>query len=165
MITHDQQRHHSSVAEPAAPIAATSTPAAFTPAQIDPLSSLALQHALPGLLGAFDEPLMLAAFQAALFEPNQSGIIVTQCELDQATYLPDPGCIVRYLLTIQDDQGDAQQVFVSGRLFPDQPACEAYIHDRLLPLVAQLAGREEIARFAKPVSRIEALHMALHAFP
>lgn len=54
---------------------------------------------------------------------------------------------------------------MSGRLFPDQPACEAYIHDHLLPLVAQLAGREEIALFAQPVSVIPALHMALHVFP
>jgi hypothetical protein len=50
-------------------------------------------------------------------------------------------------------------------LFPDQPACEAYIHDHLMPLVAQLAGREEIALFAQPVSMIAALHMALYIFP
>jgi hypothetical protein len=109
MITYDQQRHHSGVAEQAAssvePIAGVL--AALTPAQIDPLPNLALQQALPGLLGAFDEPLMQVALQSALFEPQQAGITITQCELDQATDLPDPGCIIRYLLTIQDDQGGA----------------------------------------------------------
>lgn len=54
---------------------------------------------------------------------------------------------------------------MSGRLFPDQPACEAYAHNHLLPLVAQLAGREEIALFTQPVGMIAALHMALYAFP
>src|SRR5688572_15987443 len=104
MITHDQQRYHSGVAEQAAPSVApiAGVPPALTPAQIDPLSNLALQQALPGLLAAFDEPLMQVALQSALFEPQQTGIAITQCEIDQATYLPDPGCIIRYLLTIQD---------------------------------------------------------------
>jgi len=164
MITHNQQRHPSRVVEQAAPSAGVSAP--LTAAQLDPLSSLALQQALPGLLAAFDEPLMRVALQSALFEPNQSGITITQCELDQATYLPDPSCIIRYLLTIQDNQGGAQrQVLVSGRLFADQPACETYIHDYLQPLVAQLAGRAELAMFTQPVGRIAALHMALHTFP
>jgi hypothetical protein len=162
MITQEQQRNYSSIVEPDV---LSIAPAALTAAQIDPQLSLALQHALPGLLAAFDEPLMRAALQSALFEPDQAGIAITQCELDQATYLPDPGCIIRYMLTIQDDQGTERQVLVSGRLFPDQPACTAYVRDHLLPLVARLVGREEIAVFARPVGVIAALHMAVHAFP
>lgn len=100
MITHDQQRLLSGVAEQAGSMA--SVPAALPAAQIDPQASLALQQALPGLLAAFDQLRMREALQSALFEPNQSSIAVTHCELDQATYLPGPGCIIRYLLTIED---------------------------------------------------------------
>jgi hypothetical protein len=163
MITHEQQRQHSSVAEPAATSIA---PSQLTEAQIDPQSSLALQQALPGLLAAFDETLMLASLQSALFDSGQPGARITQCELDQATFLPDPSCITRYLLTIQDDQAGAQrQVLVSGQLFSDQSSCEAYIEDHLMPLVAQLAGREETNLLATPVGTIAALHMAVFAYP
>jgi hypothetical protein len=163
MISQEQQRNHSIVTTQAA---LSIAPAALTLAQVDPQSSLVLQQALPGLLAAFDEPLMLVALQSALFGTGESGMVITQCDLDQATYLPDPGCIIRYLLTIQHDHDGVQrQVLVSGRLFPDQPACEAHIRDRLMPLVAQLAGREEIAMFARPVGTIASLHMAVHAYP
>jgi aminoglycoside phosphotransferase (APT) family kinase protein len=156
MITQEQQR--TSVAMPRI------VPAALTTAQIDPMSSLALQQALPGLQAALDEPFMQVALEAALFEPDRA-VVITQCELDQATYLPDPGCIMRYLLTIQDQQAGDRQVLVSGRLFPDQLTCEAYIHNHLLPLVPQLAGREELAGFARLVGVIAALHMAVYVFP
>jgi hypothetical protein len=162
MITQKQQRNHTSVAMPATPHIA---PAALTAAEIDPVASLALQHALPGLKAAFDEPFMQRALQSALFEPDGAQVVITQCELDQATYLPDPGCIMRYLLTIHDRQGAERQVLVSGRLFPDQPACEEHIHHQLLPLAPQLAGREEVAGFAQLVGTVEALHMAVYAFP
>jgi hypothetical protein len=69
------------------------------------------------------------------------------------------------MLTIRDDQGGEHQALVSGRLFPDQAACDAYARDHLLPLVARLNGREELALFAHPVGVIAALHMAVHAFP
>jgi len=148
------------------PSIAASAPANLTEAQIDPRSSLALQQALPGLLAAFDESLMRVSLQSALLGTDRPGAAIAGCELDQATYLPDPGCILRYLLTIQDDQAGAQrQVLVSGRLFPDQPACEAYVEDHLMPLVAQLAGREEIDLLATPVGMVESLHMAVFAFP
>jgi hypothetical protein len=170
MITQDQQLQHSIVAEQVAPSLApsiaASDPATLTEAQLDPQSSLALQQALPGLLAAFDESRMRVSLQSALLDPDRPAVAIAECELDQATFLPDPGCILRYLLTIEDDQAGAQrQVLVSGRLFPDQPACEAYVKDHLVPLAAQLAGREEIELLATPVGMVEALHMAVFAFP
>jgi hypothetical protein len=161
-----QDKPHKQAAA-AAPSAANSSPAGdLTEAQIDPLASLALQQALPGLVAAFDEPLMRVRLQAALFGAAESHITIERCELDQATYLADPSCVIRYLLTLRDDtSGDTRDALVSGRLFPDQRACDAYSRDRLSPLVAQMAGREEIAVFDAPASAIEALHMAVYAFP
>jgi hypothetical protein len=109
---------------------------------------------------------MRESLQSALFDPSQAGVTITQCEVDQATYLPDPSCIIRYMLTIHDQASSQQrQVLVSARLFPDQPACDAYVRYQLMPLVAQLDGREEISMFARPVGALAALHMAVHAFP
>jgi hypothetical protein len=150
-----------------APTAGSTAPLGpLTEAQIDPHVSAALRQALPGLTAAFDEQLMLAYLGTALFEPERSAATIERCEVDQATYLPDPSCIIRYLLTLRDGaSGETRELLVSGRLFPDQVACEAYARERLSPLVARVAGREEIAVFTTPIATIGSLHMAVHAFP
>jgi hypothetical protein len=140
--------------------------AALTEAQLDPLASPALRHALPGLVGAFDEQLMREALQAALFGPSRPDLTIERCEIEQATYVPDPCCIIRYVLTLRDSASDtSHELLVSGQVFPNQDACAAYVRAGLGPLVARMAGREEIALFATPVGTIDALHMAVFAFP
>jgi len=146
--------------------AASVVPAALTEAQLDPLASPALRQALPGVVGAFDEQLVQAALQSALFGPSRPNLTIERCEIDQATYVPDPCCIIRYLLTLRDSASDtSHELLVSGHVFPDQDACAAYVRDGLSPLVARMAEREEIALFAAPVAMIDALHMAVYAFP
>lgn len=141
-------------------------PVALTIAQLDPLESPLLRQILPGLASALDEQLIAAALQAMLFGAARPQLTIERCEIDQATYIPDPCCIIRYLLTVRDSaSGASHQLLVSGQVFPNQDACAAYARDGLSPLVARMAGRDEIALLATPVGTIDALHMAVFAFP
>jgi hypothetical protein len=147
-------------------VASAVAPFGLTERQLDPLNNPALKQELPGITAAFDEKNMRMALQAALFEPNSVLRTVERCEVDQATYVPGECVILRYILSLKDRQSNQiQDVLLSGRLFPNQPACDAYIQERLLPLVAEMTGRDEIAPFARPVVAIEDLHMAVHAWP
>jgi hypothetical protein len=138
----------------------------LTETQLDPLKSPLLRQMLPGLAGALDEQLLGVALQAALFGPTRPNLTIERCEIDQATFVPDPCCIIRYLLTVRDSaSGASHELLVSGQVFPNQDACVAYVRDGLSALVARMAGREEIALFAAPVGTIDALHMAVFAFP
>jgi hypothetical protein len=138
----------------------------LTEHQLDPLNNPALKHELPGLTAAFDEQHMRVALQATLFEPNSVLRTIERCEVDQATYVPGECVILRYILSLKDRQtNQSQDVLVSGRLFPNQPVCNAYIQERLWPLVADITGRDGSAPFAVPVATIEELHMAVHVWP
>jgi hypothetical protein len=134
--------------------------------ELDPLQSPLLQQELPGLTAAFDERTMQAALQATLFDPQRPRATIEQCEVEQATYVPGECVILRYRLVLQDGpSGQMQEALVSGRLFSNQPACEMYTTERLLPLAAEVLGRIEIALFDMPVATIPKLHMAVHAWP
>jgi aminoglycoside phosphotransferase (APT) family kinase protein len=131
-----------------------------------PLDSLILQQALPGLRGAFDEPVMQRYLERALFDPKHTTYLIEACELDQATYVPGPCCILRYSLTLREStSGQTQVVLVSGRLLPDEASCATYLRDSLMPLAERAAGREELAPFATPVAIIAPLAMVVHAYP
>ncbi|MBK9712678.1 MAG: phosphotransferase [Kouleothrix sp.] len=172
MATHNGRQSLASTAEhsataraihTAAPLAA---PAQLSEGQLDLLHSHALQQELPGLALAFDEPLMQAALQGALFDTLRPRATIEGCEVEQATYVPGECVILRYTLTIRDAQsGQAREALVSGRLFPSRAACDAYAAERLQPLVGAVADRDEVALFDAPVGVIADLHMALHAWP
>jgi hypothetical protein len=148
------------------PLAPPVWSARLTESQLDPLSSAALQHDFPGLTAAFDEQAMKATLQTALFDRAHPKATIERCELDQATYIPEECCVMRYLLTLKDSaSGQVQEALVSGRLCSNRPDCAEYTDKQLLPLVELMAGREEIAPFDTPVTSIESLHMAVHAFP
>jgi hypothetical protein len=134
--------------------------------QLDPQSSAVLQQDFLGLTAAFDEQAMTAALQTALFDQTHPKATIERCEVDQATYVLGESCVLRYLLTLKDSaSGQMQEVLVSGRLFSDRSDCAEYTSKQLLPLVEQMAGREEIEPFDTPVAAIAPLHMAVYAFP
>ena len=150
----------------ASPLAPPVWSVRLTESQLDPLHSATLQQDLPGLAAAFDELAMKAALQAALFDQARPKATIESLELDQATYIPDECCVLRYLLTLKDSaNGQTRDVLVSGRVLPSQQACADYANTSLMPLVELMAGREEIASFDTPVAAVEPLHMAVHAFP
>lgn len=156
----------STVEAHAAPVAPPAAPAQLTEDQVDPLRSRAVQQELPGLTPAFDEQYMRSALQGVLFDAQRPRATIERCEVDQATYVPGEFVILRYTLALQDTSGGpAREALVSGRLFPSQAACEAYVAERLLPLVPEVAGREETAPFDRPVGMVADLHMAVHAWP
>jgi aminoglycoside phosphotransferase (APT) family kinase protein len=138
----------------------------LTDVHLDPFASPALHQELPGLRAAFDEPAMRGYLQRALFGDAAARYTVDRCELDQATYVGGVCAILRYLLAVGDSEGAGGfEALVSGRVFPNQALCDAYVADRLWPAASRMNGREEIAAFARPAAVIEPLHMAIHVFP
>lgn len=133
---------------------------------LDPLESPALRRELPTLKRAFDVTAIQEYLQSTLFDPHLRRYTIAVCELEQATYVPEDCCIVRYRLEIQDrSSGRRSLSLVSGRVFASEPTCHAYLHHRLAPLVPHLADREETLPFANPVATIAPLRMVVHAFP
>ncbi|HEU4328645.1 MAG TPA: hypothetical protein VFS21_36245, partial [Roseiflexaceae bacterium] len=139
--------------------------AQLTDSQINPLASAVLNGELPGMKIAFDEQTMRDYLQAALFGGARSRYAIESCEVEQATYLEGPGCLVRYQLTINDTAGQPLTALVSGLLFSTLEVCRLYVAERLVPAAQLLAGRPEVAPFAHPVAAIEALRMAVFVFP
>ena len=127
----------------------------------DPLASMALRQAFPGILAAFDEAAMHAHIQAAL--GAQPGYSIGTCELEQGTFMPGEGCEARYLLAI--DGATAATALVSAQLFPDSRASAAFFEQRLAPLAAQAAGRPELRWCERPVAHLPELAMVLFAYP
>jgi hypothetical protein len=147
-------------------VASLVAPLRLTEHQLDPLNNPVIKQELPGLTAAFDEQHMRVALQATLFEPNSVVRTIERCEIDQATYVPGECVILRYILSLKDGQtNQIHEALVSGHLFPNQTVCDAYINERLMPLVAAMTSRDEIAPFAVPVGGIADLHMAVHAWP
>jgi hypothetical protein len=141
------------------------SPPLLTEPQIDPLQSPVLLQELPGLAAAFDEQGMRKALQAILLHSERPRTTIEQCEIDQATYVPGECVILRYMLVLKDSRSDqTREALVSGRLFPNQAACDAYLQ-QLMPLVEKVADRDEVALFEMPVGMIADLHMAVHAWP
>jgi len=134
--------------------------------QIDPLQSPVLQQEFPGLTAAFDEQSMQAALQSTLWASEHPRTIIERCEIEQATNVPGECVILRYTLVLRDGHsGLTSEALVSGRLFQNQLACAAYMHERLMPLVPQVIGRHEVAWFDNPVGMIADRSMAIHAWP
>jgi hypothetical protein len=133
---------------------------------LDPLASPVLQEQLPGICAAFDEHVMREQFQAVLFDPANPVWSIEGCELEQATYAAGMVCVLRYLIAIKNSASEQSgEYLVTGKLFPDQAACAAYLHERLIPAATLVKGRDELAPFAAPVAALEPLHMAVHVYP
>src|SRR5689334_18149221 len=81
-----------------------------------------------------------------------------RCIMSKPVYVPGECCIVQYQLQLNDHAGKPlPPSLVIGRVYPTQSTCATYIRDRLMPLAAQLRGRDEIAPFVTPVALIEPL--------
>jgi Phosphotransferase enzyme family len=142
-----------------------STMIEFSSAQLDPLSSAAIQEDLPGAQAAFDADAMRGYLQSALFGAAGAGYTIERCEPGQSVYTGD-SCIVRYQLEVKDSlRGQMIQPLVVGRVFPDQPSAAQYLHDKLEPLAERMRGRAEIAPFRTPAALIEPLNMVAYVFP
>src|SRR6266545_1839696 len=137
----------------------------FSSAQLDPLSSAAIQEELPGAQAAFDADIMRGYLQSALFGASGAGYTIERCEPGQSVYTGD-SCIVRYQLDVKDSlSGQMIQPLVVGRVFPNQPSAAQYLRDKLAPLAERMRGRAEIAPFSTPVALIEPLNMVVYVFP
>ena len=135
-------------------------------AQLDPLRTPALLHALPGLKAAFDAPAMRARLQTLLFGKTAARYTIERCVPGKAIYLAEEGCALRYQLEVRDTaSGQALPALVNARLFGDQLACAVYMRDRLAPLMALMHDREELRVFETPAALIEPLNMAVSVFP
>jgi hypothetical protein len=79
------------------------------------LESPELRRELPGIVTAFDHKAMSRHFEATLFGDG-SAYVLRDCEVDQATFLPPAGCIVRYELSLRDRRSKSKRkMFVTGR--------------------------------------------------
>jgi hypothetical protein len=142
-----------------------STMIEFSSAQLDPLSSAAIQEDLPGAQAAFDADAMRGYLQSALFGAAGAGYTIERCEPGQSVYTGE-SCIVRYPLEVKDSlSGQMIQPLVVGRVFRDQTAAAGYLRDKLAPLAERMRGRAEIAPFRTPVALIEPLNMVVYVFP
>jgi aminoglycoside phosphotransferase (APT) family kinase protein len=132
-------------------------------AGLDALETRVLERELPGVVAAFDRPAMRDRLQAGLIGPN-SAAKVMRCDLTSAILLDD--CVViRYELGLEDAGGEAKTTIVTCRVYPDAERASAYAAERLVPLLAQVRGRDEVSAFAKPVTVIESLGMVVYAYP
>lgn len=137
--------------------------ASLSEAAIDPLASPVFRHELPGAVIAFDESAMRALLQAQFFPT--SGRTITECEIEQATYLPGEACVVRYFLTIADAEGATCQALVSAQAYPSREACAAALQGKIAPLAIQATGHPAVGIFEQPVGVVEEAALALFAYP
>jgi ABC-type multidrug transport system fused ATPase/permease subunit len=151
-------------AEPVA--TATSGRSGLRGKRLDLLNSPVIQSELPGLRAAFDMATMRQHIQTALFGKSRLNYTIESCEIDQATYLPGEGVVIRYDIKVKDQASErVLNPTVIGMVFQTQLLCALYMRDKLAPLVELIRGRPEIAPFAVPVAIVEPLNMALHVFP
>jgi ABC-type multidrug transport system fused ATPase/permease subunit len=130
----------------------------------DPLGNGVLRRELPGLAAALDAEAMTATLQRAVV--GERPWVIEACAPGKATYLPDHGCTLRYELQLRHrETGAVVDPLVSARLFPTAAAAHRYARERLRPLVAAVAGRDEVAPFETPVATLDDLAMVFHAFP
>jgi len=135
-------------------------------ATFDLLRSPLLQQRLPGLTTAFAATTMATRLQAALLGEENSRYQLVRCTPGKAAYLPEEGCTLRYEVIINDCQQDEVLTpLVLARIFPTLAAAEAYLHEKLQPLVVAMQGRPEIAPFAQPAALLPELNMVVHVFP
>ena len=135
-------------------------------AEVDPWRSPVLRQELPGVPLAFDGEAMSSHLKAALFNGSAGRFDVTRCQAAEAGLLPDGTCLVRYRLDVQERAGGPRfSSLVTARLFRDPRECAAYVRDELMPLAVRMRGREDLAPFAEPAAAIDALSIALHAYP
>jgi Ser/Thr protein kinase RdoA (MazF antagonist) len=118
---------------------------------------------LPGLATAFDEEAMKSLLQAALFGGDY---VVERCRPARPLYMPGPSCLLRYRVRASSRAtGAVLEPIVTGRVFPEQAACAAYLRSKLAPVAERMLGRPETAAFAAPAAAIEPLHMVVYVWP
>jgi phosphotransferase family enzyme len=123
-------------------------------------------EALPGLATAFDEEAMKRHLQAALFGTDRRDYTVERSTPTRPLYLPGECCVLRYRFGARNRaSGAVLNPVVMGRVFPNRPACAAYMRDKLAPLVVRMRDRPEVAAFATPAAMIDALNMVVHVWP
>jgi hypothetical protein len=133
-------------------------------ARLDPLGSGALERELPAIRTAFDAEAMRGHLQAALLGPAGPAT-VRRCRPAQAIFLDGECCVVRYELDVQDGAGRVRPALVTGRFYADPDRAAAYAAERLPPLADRVRGRPEVAPFAVPAARVDALGMVAQVFP
>jgi len=125
-----------------------------------------IRQELPGIAGAFNGQVMRGHLQAALFGPTRAHFAIESCTPDKPLYTPGVHCSVQYEVQAKDlATGAVLEPVVVGRVFPDRARCDAYVAERLLPLVARARGRADLATFAAPAATIEPLDMCIHVLP
>ena len=133
--------------------------------EAEPAAVIAPHDALPSLATALTEEAMKGYMQETLFGA-ESGYSVERCAPTRPLYVPAEWCMVRYEVVARNHAtGDVVDPLVTGRVFPDRAACEAYMDEKLAPLARRMRGRPEVAAFAAPAAVIEPLHMAAHVWP
>ena len=133
--------------------------------QLDPVQSPVVRRELPGLMGAFDAELMRTRLQEALFGGARPRAVIETCAPGQGFYYGDC-CVLRYKLeVVEKESGHRSKALVIGRVFRDREASARYLRDRLLPLAAEMRGREEVANLSTPVAALEPLNAVVYAFP
>ncbi|CAN5646332.1 hypothetical protein BH10CHL1_BH10CHL1_40660 [soil metagenome] len=131
----------------------------------DLLHSPAFQQKWPAVRTAFDAEAMRVQLQTALFAADADYTIV-RCKPGKATYLNEEGCLLRYDLQVQHTpSGQTESSLILARIFASPIAAESYLRERLMPLVAKMQGRPEIASFTQPVAWLAELNMAVSVFP
>jgi hypothetical protein len=127
---------------------------------------LSPQEALPGLATAFEEEAMKEYVQAALFRTDRASYTVERCTPTRPLYTPGECCLLRYRFRATNSaSGEVLEPIVMGRVFPNRPACAAYMSQKLAPLAARMRGRPELAAFAAAAAMIDALNMVVYVWP
>jgi ABC-type multidrug transport system fused ATPase/permease subunit len=145
-----------------APVRLPTLAVALDATALDPVRMPAVQAELPGLDGALDGDAMARHLEGLLADGHE----IERCTVDKVQYLPGDACIVRYRVGIRHAAaGRRFDRLVTARVMPGEAAAASWLRDRLEPLAAEAAGRQELEPFARPVALVEPLHLAVHAFP
>jgi hypothetical protein len=127
---------------------------------------LSPHEALPGYATAFDQEAMKGHLQAALFGTDRPRYLVERCRPSRPLYVPGQFCLLRYRFRARSrTSGEILEPIVTGRVFPNQATCAAYMADKLAPLVERMRNRPEAAAFAAPAAMIEPLNMVVYVWP
>ncbi|MEZ4661180.1 MAG: ABC transporter transmembrane domain-containing protein [Caldilineaceae bacterium] len=132
----------------------------------DLLQSPEFRHRWSTVGTAFDGDVMQSYLQNVMVDAESNQYRIVRCKPGKASFLAAEGCVLRYSLQLEHVASkERQEALVLARIFDAAEEAEIYVRQRLVPLVAQMRGRPEIAPFTHPVAFIDDLNMALSVFP
>jgi ABC-type multidrug transport system fused ATPase/permease subunit len=128
---------------------------------LDPLHSVALSRALPGLAEALTPSAMAPRLQRMLADDWE----LLACSPGKALVEPGVGATLQYRLELRRRGGSGtEDHLVAGRLFPAVEMAAGWL-PHVESLIGSLDDRDDMRAFTRPALLVYELNLVLHALP